>query len=215
VVQLNKETKRLEKKFQFQHQYPPTKIMWIPEPAGNTPDLMVTSGEILRVWSIENNEKAELKCKLTGNKKELTAPLTSFDWSSHSLNTVITCSIDTTCSIWDINKESLIKTLIAHDKEVLDVSYSPEPQIFATVGADGSVRHFDTRDLSKSDILYEMSECLVRVAWNKNNKHFVAVISMQDSSVTLLDTRKQSHPVSKLNFHKGPVNHLAWAPNSA
>lgn len=189
--------------------------MWIPDSSGNCPDLMVTSGEMLRVWNIENNERAELKCALTGNKKELTAPLTSFDWNNKNLNTVITCSIDTTCSIWDINKESLVKTLIAHDKEVLDVSFSPEPEIFATVGADGSVRHFDIRDLSKSDILYETGECLVRVAWNKNNKYFVAVISFQDNSVTLLDTRKQSHPVSKLNFHKGPVNHLAWAPNSA
>lgn len=71
--------------------------------------------------------------------------MTSFDWSSNRLETIITCSIDTTCSIWDINKESLVKTLIAHDKEVFDVSFSPDPDIFATVGADGSVRHFDIR----------------------------------------------------------------------
>lgn len=82
---------------------------------------------------------------ITKQKKELTAPLTSFDWSSKNIETIITCSIDTTCSIWDINSEQLIKTLIAHDKEVFDVSFSPEPQFFATVGADCSVRHFDIR----------------------------------------------------------------------
>jgi DDB1- and CUL4-associated factor 7 len=85
------------------------------------------------------------KQKLPQQKKELTAPLTSFDWNAHRLETIITCSIDTTCSIWDINKETLTKTLIAHDKEVFDVSFSPEPEFFATVGADGSVRHFDIR----------------------------------------------------------------------
>jgi len=214
VVQLNPESRKLEKKFQFDHKFAPTKIMWVPDTMNNAPDLMATSGEMLRVYNIENNERAVLKCELTSNKKELMAPLTSFDWNSQTLNMVITCSIDTTCSIWDISQQSLIRTLIAHDKEVLDVSFSPEPQMFATVGADGSVRHFDIRDLSKSDILYEMSHFLVRVAWNKNNKHYVAVVAMDDNSVTLLDTRKHSTPLSRLAFHKGPVNHLAWAPHS-
>lgn len=142
---MNKDDNKLEKKFQFEHKYPPTKIMWVPDQNDCHPDLMVTSGDVLRVWNIENNEKASVKCQLSSNKKELTAPLTSFDWNPQNLNTIITCSIDTTCSIWDIHKEQLTKTLIAHDKEVFDVSFSPEPQIFATVGADGSVRYFDTR----------------------------------------------------------------------
>lgn len=162
VVQVNNETKKLEKKFEFDHKYPATKIMWVPDSNNNYPDVMVTSGDILKVWSIENNEKAVLKCALSGvktfqlkQKKELTAPLTSFDWSSQNLNTIITCSIDTTCSIWDIQKETLTKTLIAHDKEVFDVSFSPEPQFFATVGADGSVRHFDIR---YTDLILEISQ---------------------------------------------------------
>lgn len=71
------------------------------------------------------------------------------------------------------------------------------------------------RDLSKSDILYEANDYLVRVAWNKNNKHYVAIISMNDNSVTLIDTRKQVATPTKLIFHKAPVNHLAWAPHSA
>ena len=215
VVQMNKDNKRLERRFTFEHKYPPTKLMWIPDPSSSNPDLLVTSGDALRVWSVENNEKVTCKSTLNGNKKELTAPLTSFDWNSTKLNTIITSSIDTTCSIWDINKEALVKTLIAHDKEVFDVSFSPEPEIFATVGADGSVRHFDTRDLSKSDILWETNDYLVRVAWNKNNKNYVAIISMNDNSVTLIDTRKQVIPATKLVFHKAPVNHMAWAPHSA
>jgi WD40 repeat protein len=71
------------------------------------------------------------------------------------------------------------------------------------------------RDLTKSDILWETNDYLVRVAWNKNNKHHVAVISMNDNSVALLDVRHQMGPLAKLTFHKAPVNHLAWAPHSA
>ncbi len=60
--------------------------------------------------------------------------------------------LDTTCSIWDIATGTTIKQLIAHDKEVFDVSFSPDANVFATVGADGSARKFDSRDLSRSDI---------------------------------------------------------------
>lgn len=65
-MQVNNETRRLERKFEFNHKYPATKIMWIPDPENNHPDLMVTSGEALKVWSIENNQTAELRCSLSG-----------------------------------------------------------------------------------------------------------------------------------------------------
>lgn len=68
MVQVNSETKKLEKKFEFGHKYPATKIMWIPDTESRHPDIMVTSGEVLKVWGIENNERAELKCTLTGVK---------------------------------------------------------------------------------------------------------------------------------------------------
>lgn len=39
-----------------------------------------------------------------------------------------------------------VKTqLIAHDKEVFDIAFATGKNIFATVGADGSIRMFDLR----------------------------------------------------------------------
>ncbi len=35
--------------------------------------------------------------------------------------------------------------LIAHDKEVYDIAFAKGKDVFATVGADGSVRMFDLR----------------------------------------------------------------------
>jgi WD repeat-containing protein 68 len=35
--------------------------------------------------------------------------------------------------------------LIAHDKEVYDIAFAPTPDVFASVGADGSLRMFDLR----------------------------------------------------------------------
>ncbi|XP_072482344.1 DDB1- and CUL4-associated factor 7-like [Notamacropus eugenii] len=36
--------------YTLQHPYPPTKIMWIPDPQGIHPDLLATSADHLRVW---------------------------------------------------------------------------------------------------------------------------------------------------------------------
>jgi WD repeat-containing protein 68 len=70
------------------------------------------------------------------------------------LNTIVTSSIDTTCAIWDIEKGVTKYQLIAHDKEAYDVHFSKDKDIFASVGADGSVRQFDLRHLEHSTVLY-------------------------------------------------------------
>jgi WD repeat-containing protein 68 len=68
--------------------------------------------------------------------------------------------------------------LIAHDKEVFDIKFSNDPHIFSTVGADGSLRQFDTRDLTKSDIMFEGVEPLMRLSQNKINDYQISFISM-------------------------------------
>lgn len=40
-------------------------------------------------------------------QNEFSAPLTSFDWNVESLNLIGTASIDTTCTIWDIEKQTV------------------------------------------------------------------------------------------------------------
>lgn len=65
---MNREGTQFEKKFQFDHKYPATKIMWSPELNPST-DLLVTSGETLKVWEVVNNQKAELKANLVGVRK--------------------------------------------------------------------------------------------------------------------------------------------------
>lgn len=44
--------------------------------------------------------------------------------------------------------------MIAHDSAVYDICFS-NAHIFASSGEDGSVRHFDLRDLEHSTIIYE------------------------------------------------------------
>ena len=144
---------------------------------------------------------------------EFCAPLTSFDWNETDTNLIGTSSIDTTCTIWDIETQQVRTQLIAHDKEVYDIAFASGKDEFASVGADGSVRMFDLRKLEHSWIIYESSPPapLLRLCWNKQDGHYLATISMDSSEVVILDIRRPSQPVSVLKGHRAGVNAIACA----
>ena len=88
--------------------------------------------------------------------------------------------------------------------------------MFASSGEDGSVRHFDLRDLEHSTIIYESPEKqpLLRVAWNKKNMFYLATIQQNSNDVTILDVRYPMKAVRTLKSHLAQVNSIAWAPHS-
>lgn len=106
--------------------------------------------------------------------------------------------------------------LIAHDKEVYDISFSSGVDNFASAGADGSIRQFDMRVLEQSTIVYENKDQIpfVRVAWNRDNIYYIACIAMNNNKVFIMDTRYPITPIMELNGHNDFVNSIAWAPNS-
>ncbi|CAD8158593.1 unnamed protein product [Paramecium octaurelia] len=216
ILQLDKEQETFCKKAKFNHRYAPTKVLWIPDAEGKYPDLLATSGENLRIWEYDDvNSQVKIKGDLK-NTSDFNAPLTSFDWSCKQQNYIGTASIDTTCTLWDIDKQTVVTQLIAHDKEVYDICFSVDHQIFASVGADGSCRQFDLRALDHSTVLFETenNNPIVRLAWNKMDTNYLAIIEMDVNYVTLLDTRQPLLPLAKLKNHKDYVNAIAWAPES-
>ncbi|KAF0978559.1 hypothetical protein FDP41_002379 [Naegleria fowleri] len=149
------------------------------------------------------------------SSSEYCAPLTSFDWCEYNPNIIGTCSIDTTCTIWDIPSGKSVTQLIAHDKEVYDIAFRNQ-DVFCTVGADGSLRMFDLRSLEHCSILYETPQLtpLLRLAWNKQDLNYVACIGMDSNRIVVLDVRYPGMPLMELCGHKMPVNGIAWAPHS-
>lgn len=102
IISLDEETSEFTAKSTFDHPYPTTKIMWIPDSKGIYTDLLATSGDYLRVWRAGETE-TQLQCVLNNNKNsDFCAPLTSFDWNEVDPNLVGTSSIDTTCTIWGL-----------------------------------------------------------------------------------------------------------------
>lgn len=57
--------------------------------------------------------------------------------------------------------------------------------MFASVGADGSVRMFDLRHLEHSTIIYEdpQHHPLLRLCWNKQDPNYLATMAMDGMEV--------------------------------
>lgn len=220
VLELNEETKRIELVAEAEHQFPPTKLMWRPDDGSESkPDLLASSSTALNLWRVEEGQ-LKLVAKLANTRTQQghsgLPPLTSFDWSSVSPHKLGTSSVDTTCTIWNIETQKIETQLIAHDKAVYDIAFSQSDSLFASVGADGSVRLFDQRNLDHSTIIYEASppSPLLRLAWNKINTNHIATIAVDAPGVILIDIRRPSVALAALSCHEACVNHIAWAPHS-
>lgn len=217
IIQLNEETGKFVTRGRFEHPYPTTKIMWIPDKTGRHEDLLATTGDYLRLWKV-GPDNVQMQCLLNNNKNsEFCAPLTSFDWNETDPAIVGTSSIDTTCTIWNIETRQAKTQLIAHDKEVYDIAFAPSTDVFASAGADGSVRMFDLRSLEHSTIIYESPELtpLLRLCWNKQDHNYLATFLMDKTQVVILDIRAPSVPVAELQGHSQALNSIAWAPHSS
>ena len=198
------------------HPYPVSRLRFSPDP---TSSLIASTGDYLRLWScpLSSPSGINLTAKLNNNKSsEFCAPLTSFDWNEASPELIGVASVDTTCTIWDINAGVAKTQLIAHDREVYDIAFARGSDVFASVGADGSVRMFDLRALEHSTIIYEQPDVpLVRIVWNKLDPNYLAAVPYNASKAIILDVRVPSSPVAELTGHTGPLNGAVWAPHSS
>ncbi|KAJ1909189.1 hypothetical protein IWQ60_011306 [Tieghemiomyces parasiticus] len=223
------------------HPYPVTKTQWAPAArGGSAPDLLATSGDYLRLWEAlppqpgrPVSANLRLKATLNNAKGGFCAPLTSFDWNELDAARLVTCSIDTTCTVWDVTTQQAKTQLIAHDREVYDVAFSTgSADVFASAGADGSIRMFDLRDLEHSTIIYEAPPApplpaaagagrpgpppsLMRLAFNRKDPNYLATFGMDAAAVQVLDVRMPGVPIAELRNHRASVNGIAWAPHSA
>jgi WD repeat-containing protein 68 len=189
-------------------------------------DLLATTGDYLRLWSVGEDDsrgdgslshKREALLINNSRNSEYCSPLTSFDWNETDPSMIVTSSIDTTCTLWDIHAEAVRTQVIAHDKEVFDLAFSRGVDVFASVGADGSVRLFDLRRLEHSTIIYETPnlEPLLRLEWNRQDPNYLATFMVDSQYTIILDIRQPCRPVAMLGGHAGCVNAVAWAPHSS
>ncbi|KAG6813696.1 hypothetical protein H0H92_008544 [Tricholoma furcatifolium] len=239
------------------HGYPATNLQWQPSSVngwGQKPpstELLAATGDSLRVFEYNSEAPAPgssyvgrqpsnpghtltTKAALSGQSKvqsQSGAPLTNFSWNEKAPHLIVTSSIDTTCTVWNIESSQAVTQLIAHDREVYDVAWLPgSTDIFVSVGADGSLRAFDLRSLEHSTILYETpapkhlpppatspstsarppTSPLLRIAFNPSDSNYMSTFHMDGNDIQILDMRSPGQPVMELRAHHGPINAFAW-----
>lgn len=60
LVGLEEESSEFVCRNTFDHPYPTTKIMWIPDTKGVYPDLLATSGDYLRIWRVTTSDMSQV-----------------------------------------------------------------------------------------------------------------------------------------------------------
>nr|CAD2144065.1 unnamed protein product [Meloidogyne enterolobii] len=238
IIELDENIGELVRRATFPHGYPISSTKFIPNQDPSQPELFATTSNYLRIFRYHPNRDFNqipitLECELYSTNKSniYSAPLTGLDWNEVDSTLLATCSIDTTCTVWNVETVQQIgqikaiegsqKTqLIAHEKPVHDIAFakldSGGRDQFATAGADGSVRLFDLRSLQHSTILYEDPEkrMLNHVAWNKREHTKLATVAHESFEVVILDIRVPCRPLARFGNHRGFINGIAWAPHS-
>ena len=208
----------LKKVQEQQLDFPCTKLLWTPNPNINENSILAASSDCIQLYNyIEDNHDLMFRHKLTNKKSKYCGPLTSFDWNTVNDCLLGTASIDTTCTIWDLNKFSIKTQLIAHDKEVFDIQFGNDENTFISGGADGSVRLFDLRSLNHSTIIYETkgSSPINKLALNPQTSNLIAALSLDENVIYIFDSRANSNVcLDELKLHKDPVTGIVWAPDN-
>eukprot|EP00186_Timspurckia_oligopyrenoides_P001832 CAMPEP_0182446340 /NCGR_PEP_ID=MMETSP1172-20130603/4138_1 /TAXON_ID=708627 /ORGANISM="Timspurckia oligopyrenoides, Strain CCMP3278" /LENGTH=359 /DNA_ID=CAMNT_0024642255 /DNA_START=147 /DNA_END=1226 /DNA_ORIENTATION=+ len=245
--------------------FPATKLLWIPDPPSLQPDLLASSGDILRIFEVsstkndsyqqqhsnDNTKNSNLKListliphKSTANAHHnasppdpiYAAPLTSMDWSDSDVSLIITASVTSTCTLWDIHSESIKRQINTNtqtggggEREVFDVGFGRGSDQIVTVSGNGTAQLFDLRD-NNSSMIYKSEKGLplLRVAWNKQDPNYLAVLEMSSNGIMLIDLRVPLYPLAELVQRaprlsvdrrqrvllRDPVNAFQWAPHS-
>eukprot|EP00834_Sanchytrium_tribonematis_P007437 NODE_671_length_4854_cov_0.553312.p3 type:complete len:327 gc:universal NODE_671_length_4854_cov_0.553312:883-1863(+) len=192
--------------FRIPIKYPVTNLIWSPFLGNGVPDLFATTSNGLNIYSGDHGlHRANFGSDV---------PLTSMDWNTVDPTLIVTSSINTTCTVWDLSVEKAKTQLIAHDKEVLDVSFcQANKDIFASCGADGSIRMFDMRSLT---IIYEVPNeiPLLRVDWNPIDSNYILTVPETNNEILIIDVRYPSVPVSQIRYHSDYVNDAQWCKSS-
>ncbi len=202
-------------KSQIQCEFPVSSILFSPHEQNK--NLLVSTSDILRLYSYDNeNENLSLKVAFQKRRKDYCGPLTACDWSRANNSILGVCSVDTTCAILDLNKYEVKYMIIAHDKEVYDISLGQDEFTFMSTGADGSVRLFDSRQANSSSIIFETRDesPMTRLKWNLVNPNFILTVIVDKNEIYILDQRKLASPYAILKVHTNVVNNAIWAPQS-
>lgn len=232
IVELDDSIGDLVIRTSLHHGYPTSSLKFIPTTDTSYPELLASISSNLKIHKYDTSTHKLIKeCELISKNSTYSSPFTGLDWNELHPDLIATSSIDSTCTVWNIEvgkelsscssvKGTINRQLIAHEKPVHDIAFTRlgnGRDQFATAGFDGSIRMFDLRQLQHSTILYEHSESrpLNKLSFNKQFPTMLAAIPDDSDKVIILDTRKPCETLTTLGKHRETINGISWAPHSS
>eukprot|EP01067_Filipodium_phascolosomae_P000032 Filipodium_phascolosomae@DN1024_c0_g1_i1.p1 len=130
------------------------------------------------------------------------------------MSRLVVSSLDSTCTIFNVEEKSIEHSIRAHTGEVMDVCWGPVPCLFASVGSDSCARLFDTRCLKNSALVYrqQMQLRLVRIDWRANCLGILSDGSTGQQATIVVDIRRPHLPQSEI-FSPIRSNAISWTPS--
>lgn len=142
----------VKKTARLQHYYPPSRVRWLPTTGHESPELLVTSSDYVRVWSADGKLLSLMKHE--ENRNDVCAPLTSVDVSMDA-GSLASCDIYGIVALWDTERGALghvgpgaLAPTQAIDlgQPVSDVAFGPGHDTLVATGESGDVFFIDRRD---------------------------------------------------------------------
>jgi WD40 repeat protein len=153
-----------------------------------------------------------------------TARVNSLAWSADS-KSVVSVSDDQSVHMWEVATGKQIHTFNGHKGPVLAVAWSPDGKHIASAGADKTVQVWDATTYELTTKYKDHSDKIYSLAWSPDGHYLASGGKDRKLSVRELDkVRGERSFLSKLLFphygqktlggYRGPINGLAWSPDS-
>lgn len=188
-------------------QYPQSAILFSPTGFYSEEDSFISSDIELNVYHINDGIARLIQTFSKGNDY----PITCIDWSKEETYLQVLCCSDGTAILYDQKTNQSISKITAHNSSILGVSFNPYSTSFATCGFDGSLRHFDPKDLHSSTIFYQSSVPIQKVIFSPFQEDLIALLPYHTSRVIIVDKRSPGHPVAIVGEGDSTVNGFIWS----
>lgn len=230
-VKADEELKQLNEIGSFHISHPPTNVQWIPDDSGQFRELVIVSGDHLRLLSVNEDgasvtEEAMLHHDLP---RATLVPYSSFDWCEVDPSFVATSCMDGTCIMWNIENHRQVNATepstsyrwLTKNVHVFDVGFSrmgTGKNVLVTANNDGTIRMFDVRGGKKhSRVLFEAysRRPFIRVVCNQVKDYLMAAFARDSDTFLIFDARRPGNVCMRFSNDERSLMGAMWMPDSA